>query len=239
MSRVPAVVLSAPGTNRDLDVASALELAGASVDIVALTDLRDRNPLVDARLVVVAGGFSFADALGSGRLFALELAARLGEGLVQFAAAGRPVIGICNGFQTIVRAGLLPGALGHNSSGRFECRWVTLTPPASRSIWTSSLTEDIECPVAHGEGRYTCCPETLTQLRANGQIALRYAGGTNPNGSLDDIAGICDETGVVLGLMPHPENHVRRDQHPRWTRREERGLALSLFTAGVNHAREA
>ncbi len=253
---VPAVVLAAPGTNRDGDVADALRLAGAEPVIVQLADLRaDIALLRRARLAVVAGGFSFADALGSGRLFALELAAVLGGELPAFVAAGRPVLGICNGFQVLVRAGVLPGlgtdqaaALGHNASGRFECRWVSLLPTSKRCVWTSGLVDPIECPVAHGEGRFTCGDDTLAVLHANEQVALVYgergepAGGTypaNPNGSLGDVAGVCDPAGVVLGLMPHPENHVHPTQHPRWRRRQAAGSGLPLLSNGVRHAREA
>jgi phosphoribosylformylglycinamidine synthase len=255
VSAVPAVVLAAPGTNRDADVAAALVLAGAAPRIVPLAEVAHADVLGDARLIVIAGGFSFADALGSGRLFALELQARLGDQLEAFVAAGRPVLGICNGFQTLVRAGLLPGAgttggaaLGHNASGRFVCRWVTLAAPPSRSIWTAGLDGPISCPVAHGEGRFTADPATLEVLRADGRIALTYANEdgspaagaspSNPNGSQLDIAGICDQSGVVLGLMPHPENHIHPHQHPRWVRGGQTGLALGLFAAGVRHAKE-
>jgi phosphoribosylformylglycinamidine synthase subunit PurQ / glutaminase len=255
---VPAVVLAAPGTNRDGDVAHALRLAGAEPTVVQLTDLRaDPTALRDARLAVVAGGFSFADSLGSGRLFALELAAVLGHELAAFIAAGRPVLGICNGFQVLVRAGVLPGsaadqpaALGHNASGHFECRWVTLLPASSRCVWTAGLTEPVQCPVAHGEGRFTCSDDTLGKLYANDQVALVYAAGpagttvadgaypANPNGSVGDVAGICDPSGVVLGLMPHPENHITITQHPRWRRGQAAGSGLPLFENGVRHARE-
>ena len=255
MRAVPAVVLAAPGTNRDADVAAALALAGAAPRIVPLAEVAGGDVLGDARIVVVAGGFSFADALGSGRLFALELQARLGDQLARFVADGRPVLGICNGFQTLVRAGLLPGsdtaggaALGHNASGRFVCRWVTLAVPPSRSVWTTGLDGPITCPVAHGEGRFTADAATLEMLRADGRIALTYAhedgspaagqAPSNPNGSAFDIAGICDPSGVVLGLMPHPENHIHPNQHPRWVRGGQTGLALGLFAAGVRHARE-
>lgn len=253
--RPPAIVLAAPGTNRDGDVAGALDAAGANARIVTLAELReDPKALTAARLVVVAGGFSFADALGSGKLFALELADILGEGVAELLAAGRPVIGICNGFQTLVRLGLLPGGdatggavLAPNDSGRFECRWVTLTPPAAaRCVWTAGLDEPLACPVAHGEGRFHATPAVLDALEANGQVALRYADAAgapaagaypaNPNGSAADIAGICDPTGLVLGLMPHPENHVHDWQHPRFHRGEQRGGCLPLFRNGVRHA---
>lgn len=234
MTAAPAIVLAAPGTNRDRDVVFALERAGASAETVRLEQLaREPARLRAAGMLVVAGGFSHADAFGAGRMFALGLTSALGDELSAFVASGRPVLGICNGFQTLVRAGLLPGALGHNRSGSFQCEWITLDPVPGRCVWTDGL-EPIDCPIAHGEGRYVH-PDP-DALAAAGQVALRYR--HNPNGSAADIAGVCDPSGVVLGLMPHPENHVIARQHPLWSRSSGRGLALGLFERGVRHARE-
>jgi phosphoribosylformylglycinamidine synthase len=190
--------------------------------------------LGDAQIVVIAGGFSYADALGAGRMFALQLEHRVGDVLRAFVAAQKPLIGICNGFQVLTRTGLLPGALGHNASGHFQCQWTTLTAPASRCIWTTAITT-FDCPIAHGEGRYTH-PDPVA-LAAAGQVALRYDG-VNPNGSIDDIAGVCDSTGVVLGLMPHPENHVVTRQFPGFTNGSRGELGLALFEQGVRYAKE-
>lgn len=239
MKRVPALVIAGPGTNRDHDVSDALELAGAAPRIVLASELVARPHLLDdARIAVVAGGFSYADSLGAGRMLALDLYLGIGDGLRRFVTAGRPVIGICNGFQVLTRARLLPGALGHNAQGRFDCRWVVLDPvPKSVSIWTKGITDPIHCPIAHGEGRYVH-PDP-DSLAAAGQVALRYRS-TNPNGSVADIAGVCDQSGVVLGLMPHPENHIVARQHPRH-RRGGGGpehLGLRLFENGVRHAKE-
>ena len=127
-----------------------------------------------------------------------------------FVAAGRPVVGIGSGFQALIRTGILPGALALNASGHFQCEWVELEAPATRCLWTQGLSP-IECPIASSEGRYVHPdPETLAD---NGQVALRYRH-TNPNGSVANIAGVCDTTGVVLGLMPNPEHHVLPRQHP-------------------------
>lgn len=238
MSRPAAIVVAGPGTNRDTDAVLALDLAGAEPSVVLAAELTARPEILDeARIVVLAGGFSYGDALGAGCMLALDLTAadggRLGERLRSFVASGRPVVGICNGFQVLTRSGLLPGALGHNAGGHFDCRWVTLTPePGSRSIWTAGLVDDVHCPIAHGEGRYVH-PDP-DGLAAAGQVALRYSGG-NPNGSVADIAGVGDPTGVVLGLMPHPENHVLARQHPRHRldRDTERTLGLRLFEAAV------
>jgi phosphoribosylformylglycinamidine synthase len=193
-------------------------------------------------MLLLPGGFSFADALGAGRLFALEVSTRLREELVAFVAAGKPVIGICNGFQALVRTGLLPGgnlkaALGANDHGRFVCDWVRLTPTSQTCVWTAGLSDEIECPIAHGEGRFVCDDATLATLQSNDQIAVRYSS-PNPNGSVADIAGICDATGLVLGLMPHPEDHIIGRQHPQYTRGHRGGSGLALFEAGVRHARQ-
>jgi phosphoribosylformylglycinamidine synthase len=235
VSRPTALVLAAAGTNRDHDVAFALDLAGAEPRITLLSELVERPSLLnEGQMIVIAGGFSYADALGAGRMFALQLEHRVGDMLRAFVAAKKPVIGICNGFQVLTRTGLLPGALGHNASGHFQCQWVTLEASASRCIWTRGVTT-IDCPIAHGEGRYTH-PDAAA-LAADGQVALRYAD-RNPNGSVDDIAGVCDHSGVVLGLMPHPENHVIARQFPGFTHAARGALGLTLFEQGVRYAKE-
>ena len=238
MSAPPALVIAGPGTNRDRDVSLALELAGADPTIVLATELAEHHHLLQrARLLAVAGGFSHGDALGAGRMLALDLMVGLGDQLREFVASGRPVIGICNGFQVLTRAKLLPGALGHNAHGRFECRWVVLrAEPSSRCLWTKGIDQPIHCPIAHGEGRYVH-PDPVTLTEA-GQVALRY-GSTNPNGSVADIAGVCNAAGNVLGLMPHPENSVIGRQHPH----HHRGggldhLGLRIFRNGVSVAAE-
>ena len=239
--RPTAAILVAPGTNRDRDVVLALDLVGADSVVVSISDLeRDANVIDAAQMIVIAGGFSFADALGSGHVFALELEMLLGDRLQQAVNKGRPIIGICNGFQTLVRMGLLcngagPMALDHNESGLFDCRWVTLQPSSEKCVWTKGIHENLECPIAHGEGRFTADAAVVARLQSSDRIALRYVNG-NPNGSIDDIAGICDESGLVLGLMPHPENHVVTRQHPQFLRRSHRGLCLDLFRNGVTHA---
>lgn len=236
----PAIVLTAPGTNRQGDAAFALSQAGAEPRCIDLLDLPERRAEIErAKIIVIAGGFSYGDALGSGRVFALEAERRLGDLLAQKISQGTPVLGVCNGFQMLVRAGILPGALRHNERGRFECRWVVLGPSSSHCVWTKNLTQPLSCPVAHGEGRYHCSPHELAQLRAEDRIAFRYEADSypaNPNGSVDEIAGVCDSSGLVLGMMPHPENHV--------TSRQGRaiagaaGSALPLFRNGVDAVRQ-
>lgn len=256
-----AVVLSAPGTNRQHDAALALSYAGAKVRHVDVRDLDTQcDEVKNAQMIVVAGGFSYADALGSARVFAMEVEQRVGDVLQDMAASGTAILGICNGFQMLVRAGILPGtpfgaaALAHNERGTFECRWVNLDPVSNHCIWTRDVSM-FTCPVAHGEGRFTCDDQTLAVLRDADCIALRYvtpqgevATGeypVNPNGSVDDIAGVCNVNGNVLGMMPHPENHVLRRQGRalRGSDRKENtpdsGLALELFRNGVEYARHS
>lgn len=269
--RPRALILHADGTNRDVEAAIAFELAGADPDIVPLNLLRTNGrPWSDFQILALPGGFSYGDTLGAGRLLAVDLQVYFADQVGAFISAGKPVIGICNGFQALIRVGLLPGldrkpvpegrdkgmrdaTLTFNAAGRFECRWVTLKPQSQTCLWTRGL-ELIECPVAHGEGKFVLRdPALLDPLRANHQIALVYAteygapaGGAypfNPNGSIADIAGVCNPQGNVLGLMPHPEDHVVPYQHPRWTRqrRQARGpepdrMGLKVFQNGVQYA---
>ena len=240
------LILHASGTNRDHEAVWACELAGGAPEIVHINQLRRREKkLADYQMMVVAGGFSYGDALAAGRRLALDLTLDVADDLAEFVVGGKPILGICNGFQALVKAGLLPNpapdpveqsvTLTHNQRQRFECRWVTLLPNLdSPCIFTRNLPEPIYCPVAHGEGRFAAAGPLPTQ-----QVALRYGGSdypANPNGSVDAIAGICNETGTILGLMPHPEDHIVPWQHPRWTRGEKGRLGLPLFEAGIAYA---
>lgn len=268
MARPMALVLHAPGTNRDRDVALALDLAGADSQIATVADVARGAVAMQAfQLLLLPGGFSYGDDLGAGRLWALELRHVLHDQLEAFVASGRPVLGICNGFQALVKSGLLPGpqapatqgafapqrvSLARNARSQFECRWVHLqADPACGSPWLADLRgRTLTCPVAHGEGRFVADDAELAALHARGGIALRYVdaagqrpgadGGdgypANPNGSLMDIAGICNAAGNVLGLMPHPENHVLASQHPGRDRGLGGSMGLPLFQAGVRFA---
>lgn len=249
-------MLRAPGINRDHDAAVACELAGAAAERVHVNRVAEGSVrMADYAMLIVPGGFSYGDHLGAGRLLAVDLSHRLGEQLRAFVADGRPVIGICNGFQVLVKAGVLPGpgaapavTLTDNASSSFECRWVQLrAEPASRCRFTEGIERPIEVPVAHGEGRIAARDEAaLAALSAAGLIALRYAGAddgpagypANPNGSLGDIAGLTNAQGNVLGLMPHPENAILPHQHPRWTREPARaeGDGMVIFRNAVRYA---
>ena len=244
----PSVLIPiAPGTNRNDEMALAFEAAGAATSQVPLQALRSGEvSLAQHQLLALPGGFSYGDALGAGRLLALDLQGWFGDQLRTARDAGMPIIGVCNGFQALVHAGLLPGvervdaALVANDHGRFECRWVWLKPGSKSSIWTAELDGPLWCPIAHGEGRFVS--NDVDRLVADDLVAFRYADRdgeqahgsfpANPNGSADDIAGVTDPSGLVLGMMPHPEDHVFARQHLH-RRRANGSLCLPLFEAGV------
>ena len=235
MTNTRALVLRTAGINCDGETVRALELAGARVELVHLQRLLDEPARLDElSLLVIPGGFSYGDDVSAGRVLGLELRHSLSTQLSAFVERGGFVLGVCNGFQVLVESGLFePGAsrrniaLSNNASNRFECRWVAIEGQACAASWIEpGLCMPV--PVAHGEGRFVVRDEaTLQRLVDNRQIAWRYArpDGTpaagypeNPNGSVLAIAGICDTTGRVLGLMPHPERNLTPWNHPHWTR---------------------
>src|SRR6266704_2004425 len=251
---VRALVLRAPGINCDRETAHACRLVGFETDVLHINQLiKAPKRLLDYALLIIPGGFSYGDDLGAGTLLAKNLTTHLGSQLDQFINDERLVLGICNGFQVLVRAGLLPGnirisrrggsgedvergrlrrpssgettaTLTDNISAQFECRWVTLDVQRSECIFTQGIDRPIELPVAHGEGQFVLAePGLLGTLEKDGQVPLVYAsnaGGDvaypdNPNGSIGNIAGICNAFGSIFGLMPHPERYVSSIQHPQ------------------------
>jgi phosphoribosylformylglycinamidine synthase subunit PurQ / glutaminase len=243
-SRPRALVMRAPGTNCDRETVIALELAGAEVESVHLERLlaAERN-LDDFGLVVLPGGFSFGDHLGAGALWAHRLEA-VRDDLDRFIESGRPVLGICNGFQALLRLGLLRGGgLAPNASGHFECRWIWMRRPDNAR---SPLLDDVDrfaMPIGHGEGRFLANdPASLDRLAARGEIGLVYCDAdgnpgdypVNPNGSDAAVAALTNAAGNVLGLMPHPERNVSAGQAPAG---RQDGAGLTIFTNAVRMAR--
>jgi phosphoribosylformylglycinamidine synthase I len=245
------LVLRAPGTNCDHETAHAFERAGGLARRVHVRALVERPQLLeDCQILCIPGGFSYGDDIASGRIFALELRLRLGDVLRKFHDRGGLVLGICNGFQVLLQTGLLLAdpasgaalaALAHNDSGRFIDRWVELRVCGDRCVFLRGLTT-LELPVAHGEGRFTTrLAADLARLDAAGQLVLRYAPdaegrSTNPNGADGDVAGACDETGRILGLMPHPERFIDATQHPAWAGRLDPttiGAGLAIFANAI------
>ena len=199
-----SAVVVFPGINRERDMMLALE-AVTGVKPVAVWHTDAELPKVD--LVVVPGGFSYGDYLRCG---AIAARSPIMTDIRAKAAKGLKVLGVCNGFQIITEAGLLPGVLVRNAGLRFVCREVKLKVENNRTFFTNRMQKGaiLSCPVAHGEGNYICDAETLKRLEGEGRVVFRYVGGSNPNGAMNDIAGIVNEAGNIIGMMPHPENMI-------------------------------
>jgi len=254
---VKALVLRAAGTNCDVETEFAWRQAGAEAERVHVNRLIE-NPKILRRFQVltIPGGFSYGDDIAAGKILANQLVHHLADAVHAFLQADRLVLGICNGFQVLVRCGLLPGTpdgrvtlsqqatLTNNDCGLFVDRWVRLRADTDRCPFLKA-GEELALPVAHGEGKFVLGPGlSVEALQEAGQVALRYVGPDgrpgagypwNPNGSVSDIAGVCDPTGRILGLMPHPERHVLPWHHPEWTRRPpaKAGHGLALFARAV------
>ena len=199
-----SAVVVFPGLNRETDMMMALE---AVTGVKPLSVWHTDAELPKADLVVIPGGFSYGDYLRCG---AIAARSPIMSDIRAKALRGLKVLGVCNGFQIITEAGLLPGALVRNAGLRFVCREVKLKVENNRTFFTNRMQQGtiVSCPVAHGEGNYICDEETLKRLEDNGRVVFRYADGTNPNGAINDIAGIVNAPGNVIGMMPHPENMI-------------------------------
>ena len=251
-----ALVLRAPGTNCDQETAHAFQLAGGDAEFMHINQLIE-NPSAtrDYQILCVPGGFSFGDDIGAGRILASKFTSRLKDTIEEFRAAEKLVLGICNGFQVLIKTGFLvpsdehglPVTLTWNHNGRYDCRWVNLRQVGSNCVFTRD-TDQMYLPIAHAEGRFVVRDsQTLASLIDGKQLALKYVNPDgsnghvphpfNPNGSDENIAGICDQSGRVFGLMPHPERFIDRTQHPRWTRlpKDLPADGLKIFENAVSY----
>ena len=254
MPKVKTLLIRAPGTNCDFETSVAFEQAGAEVESALVTELlRGEKRLPDYQIMVIPGGFTYGDDISAGKILANQLKLKMAEDIRKFVADGRLILGICNGFQVLVKAGILPDladerpqpvTLAGNDSGKFECRWVYLrVNEASPCVFTRGISA-MYLPVAHGEGKLVAEPGIAGELKAvvyysdeAGDVRAGYP--HNPNGSVNNIAGICDPSGRIFALMPHPERFIRRTQHPRWNREVtgQLGDGLQIFRNAVDWAK--
>jgi phosphoribosylformylglycinamidine synthase len=254
MATPRVLILRAPGANCDAEAQFAFEQAGAAAERIHINRLREKHNLLQRyQVMVVPGGFTYGDDVAAGKILANQLAHFLGDALRRFRDTDKLVLGICNGFQALLKAGLIIqpdedgplATLTNNASGRFEDRWIYLRATPGKCPFLRGY-DRLHVPVAHGEGNFVCrAPWILQGLDQAGQVVLRYVDSegwpgpypVNPNGSQGDVAGVCDASGRVLGLMPHPERHVLPTQHPRWTRLglAAEGDGLRLFRNAVQY----
>ncbi|RPH97102.1 MAG: phosphoribosylformylglycinamidine synthase I [Calditrichaeota bacterium] len=253
---IKVLVLRAAGSNCDQETKFAFDLVGAQADLVHINRLLEGSvSLSSYQILAIPGGFTYGDDISAGKVLANQLKFKLADMLHQFYMQDKLIIGICNGFQVLVKAGLLPKVdleaepsvtLTFNDSGKFEDRWVSLRVNESPSVFTRGSKSQVYFPVAHAEGKFVLRnSEILAELHKNKQIVFQYVSPTggaavypdNPNGSTLDIAGICDPTGRVMGLMPHPERHVDPTNHPQWTRRglASEGDGVAIFRSAVQY----
>jgi phosphoribosylformylglycinamidine synthase len=247
------LVLRAPGTNCDQETAFAFQQAGSDATLVHINRLlEDPGAATQSQILCIPGGFSYGDDIAAGRILANQIRHHLRDVMQQFKEDGKLILGICNGLQVLIKSGMLlddddqgpQATLTWNDSGKFEDRWVQLKVDGHRCVFLDGIAS-MYLPIAHAEGKFVAqSGESLETLAREGQLVLRYAGANgngqvpypeNPNGSHANVAGICDATGRVFGLMPHPERHIDPTHHPRWTRGElpARGDGLALFENAV------
>ena len=250
-------ILRTDGTNCDVETMYAIEKAGGRGQLTHVNQLRTGTVnLLDFQMLILPGGFTYGDDVHSGKILAVELSSFLKEKMLEFVQHGKLVLGICNGFQVLVRTGILPGGtpgditatLMNNDSGRFECRWVDMKVETSNCIFTRGIDGSVvNYQSAHGEGKFYTDKDTLSRLESNGQVVFRYCSSegsptssypANPNGSLNAVAGITDPTGRILGLMPHPERFVEPYQHPNWRRRKLKPHGLTIFENAISYAQQ-
>jgi phosphoribosylformylglycinamidine synthase len=259
-----AIILRTAGTNCSYETAYALEKAGADVDLIHVNQLIKEKSLLDSyHIFVLPGGFTYGDDIAAGKVLANQLKHHLQKELTRFVGNGKLIIGICNGFQVLIKMGLLPGmdgsqiplngykqkfTLTYNDSNKFEDRWVYLKSFSNKSLFVDK-DSILYVPIAHAEGKFVAeNEEELDVLAKSGQIVFKYVDKDgnitdypwNPNGSLGNIAGLCDSTGRILGMMPHPERHIDPTQHPRWTREglKADGDGFVIFKNAVNYVKE-
>ncbi len=251
-NQLQALILTGDGINCEAETALAFSELGVTSKIVHIADLiENKKILAESHILALPGGFSFGDEIGSGQILALKLKYALGDELKKFIQDKKPVIGICNGFQALVRLGLLPKpfqprtmTLTHNRQGHFINRWVDLEVPTSNCVWTRDLKgEKLSLPIRHGEGRIVFKGSEEEQkgiyktLSSNGQIALNYQ--SDVNGSYAEIAGVCDPSGLIFGLMPHPEAAISYWHNPGGKDKSgDTGLGLLLFESGIKYCEE-
>lgn len=258
------VIIRTAGTNCDYETRYALEKVGASVDLVHINQLVREKELLDLyQMAVLPGGFTYGDDIAAGKVLANQLRYHLLDDLLRFVDEGKLIVGICNGFQVLVKIGLLPGVnsfassphskgqaftLTYNDSNKFEDRWVYVKAFSNKSVFIEKDTI-LYIPVAHAEGKFIeKSEEVLELLFRSGQIVFKYVDEEgnesgypwNPNGSIGNIAGVCDPTGRILGIMPHPERYIEPTQHPRWTREglKNEGDGIVIFRKAVDYMRE-
>jgi len=263
MDNVKAIILRAAGINCDMETQHALSLAGAQADRVHINRVIESPSMLDGyQIMVVPGGFSYGDDVAAGKILANQTVHHLSDILHRFIEAGKLVLGICNGFQVLIKTGIVPGLQGagklslesdvtltDNDCGHFVDRWIHLTPGTDKCVFIEK-GKTLYLPIAHGEGKIVAgSSEVLKQIDAQGCVAFRYCDENgqvgpfpvNPNGSQDAIAALTDTTGRVMGMMPHPERFVRWTQHPHWTRLKEReGLTdgMTIFTNAVRYVKQ-
>ena len=243
------LIIRTAGTNCDKETEFVFEEAGSKVDLRHINYIKKKSDFSDYQILCFPGGFSYGDDLGAGRILSLEFVSWLKESLEAFIAKGGLILGICNGFQVLVKTGILPDldfkqkvTLTGNDSDRFEDRWVYLKVE-KKSVWLKGLEGLIHLPIAHGEGKFYAEDEILDKIESSSQVALRYVDKEgnqagypyNPNGSLNSIAGLTDQSGRILGLMPHPERFIFKHHWPFWKKEELDPQGFSFFKNAVSH----